>query len=219
MWIFLAYYVIIPLLCPKLERSDHVKSMDKVSTKSSDEKIIEMYWQKDENAIKETDIKYGQFLFHIAYGILHDRLDCEECRNDTYLGIWKAIPPTRPSVFPAFITQIIRRIAINRYKEKTSKKRIPSRLTVSLEDYENISANNDNTNSQHTAEEIGLIINNYVNELPERGRYIFIGRFYMAESVENIADDLNISVATAYRELDKIKKGLKLHLEKKEIYI
>ena len=62
----------------------------------ADEQIIELYWQRNENAIQETDKKYGQFLFGIAYNILHDRLDCEECQNDTYLGVWNAIPPTRP---------------------------------------------------------------------------------------------------------------------------
>ena len=98
------------------------KRTDKHHISLIDETIIEMYWQREESAIKETDIKYGQFLFRIAHGILHDRLDCEECQNDTYLGIWKAIPPTRPAVFPAFITRIMRRIAINKYKEKTSKK-------------------------------------------------------------------------------------------------
>lgn len=100
----------------------------------ADEQIIEMYWQRNELAIQETDKKYGQFLFRIAYNILHDRLDCEECQNDAYIDTWNAIPPTRPIVFSAFITQITRRIALDRYKEKSRKKRIPSELTVSIED-------------------------------------------------------------------------------------
>lgn len=195
------------------------KRTDKHPILLSDETIIEMYWQREEKAIKETDIKYGQFLFRIAYGILHDRLDCEECQNDTYLGIWKAIPPTKPTVFPAFITQIMRRIAINKYKEKTSKKRIPSELTSSIEDYESTLTSNDTVDGDFSAEEVGRIINNYVNELTERQRYIFIARFYMAESVESIADDLTMAKATVYRELDKIKQGLKHHLEKNEVYV
>ena len=195
------------------------KCTDKHPILLSDETIIEMYWQREEKAIKETDIKYGQFLFRIAYGILHDRLDCEECQNDTYLGIWKAIPPTKPTVFPAFITQIMRRIAINKYKEKTSKKRIPSELTSSIEDYESTLTSNDTVDGDFSAEEVGRIINNYVNELTERQRYIFIARFYMAESVESIADDLTMAKATVYRELDKIKQGLKHHLEKNEVYV
>ena len=101
----------------------------------ADEQIIEMYWTRDEQAIKETDNKYGQFLFRIAYNILHDSLDCEECQNDTYLGVWNAIPPTRPNVFQAFITQIMRRIAINRYKEKTSKRIIKRQIKLTNQNF------------------------------------------------------------------------------------
>ncbi len=185
----------------------------------SDEMLIELYWNRKECAIKETDKKYGEFLFQIAYGILHDRLDCEECRNDTYLGIWKAIPPTKPIVFPAFITQIMRRIAINKYKEKSCKKRIPSELTYSIEDYENTLTSDDTVDGKYAAEEVGRIISVYVRGLSERQKYIFIGRFYMAEDVASLADDLGISIATVYRELDNIKCGLKLHLEENEVYI
>ena len=99
-----------------------------------DEALIEMFWQRDEQAIKETERKYGKLLYHIAYGILHDESDCEECRNDAYLGVWNAIPPTRPRVFKAFIAQVVRRIAINRYNEKNALRRIPSEYTTSLDD-------------------------------------------------------------------------------------
>lgn len=185
----------------------------------ADEQIIELYWQRAGKAIQETDKKYGQFLFRIAYNILYDRLDCEECQNDTYLGVWNAIPPTRPAVFPAFLAQIMRRIAINRYKMKTSKKRIPSELTVSMEDVKDTLHHDDTVEAEYAAEEVGKIISDYVRGLSERRRYIFIDRFYLAEPVETIAKDLAISVPTVYREIDKIKQGLKLHLERNEIYI
>ena len=185
----------------------------------ADEQIIELYWQRNENAIQETDKKYGQFLFGIAYNILHDRLDCEECQNDTYLGVWNAIPPTRPIAFPAFITQIMRNIAINRFKEKTSKKRIPSELTVSMDDVNGTLHSDDTVETEYEAEEVGKIINDYVRQLSDRQRYIFIDRFYLAEPVETIANDLSISVPTVYREIEKIKQGLKLHLERNDIFI
>lgn len=185
----------------------------------ADEQIIELYWKREETAIQETDNKYGQFLFRIAYNILHDRFDCEECQNDTYLGVWNAIPPTRPTVFPAFITQIMRRIAINRYKEKTSKKRVPSELTVSMEDMQDTLHSGNTVEADYEAEEIGKLINDYVRELSERQRYIFIDRFYLAESVETIASDLSISAPTVYREIEKIKQGLRLHLERNDIFI
>ena len=95
------------------------KRADRQQEIIADEQIIELYWQREERAIKETDVKYGQFLFRIAYNILHDRSDSEECQNDTYLGIWNAIPPTRPVVFPAFITQIMRRTAIKKKQARS----------------------------------------------------------------------------------------------------
>ena len=146
----------------------------------TDEEIIELYWYRKEDAISLTDKKYGQFLFRIAYNILHDKLDCEECQNDTYLGVWNAIPPTRPAVFPAFITQIMRRIAINRYKERTSKKRIPSELTTSMEDVDNTLCSNASVEAEYEAAEIGKIISDYVRSLSDRQMYIFIDRFLCA---------------------------------------
>ena len=188
-------------------------------TVMADEQIIELYWTRQENAIQETDKKFGQFLFRIANNMLHDRQDSEECQNDTYLGAWNAIPPTRPAVLGAFLVQIMRRIAINRYREKTSKKRIPSELTVALEDAQGTLYHGDSVEVAYEASEVGRLINDYVKTLPDRQRYIFIDRFYLSESVESIADDLKLSPATVYREIDKIKQGLKLHLERNGVYV
>lgn len=185
----------------------------------ADEQIIQMYWQREEKAIQETDKKYGQFLFRIAYNILHDRLDCEECQNDTYLGLWNAIPPTRPTVFLAFISQIMRHIAISRYKEKRSKKRIPSELTVLMDDLNDTLHSDGSVETEYEAKEIGMIINDYVRKLSNRQRCIFIDRFYLAEPIETIATDLSISVATVYREINKIKHGLKEHLKMRGVYV
>lgn len=184
-----------------------------------DERIIELYWQRNEEAIKETNIKYGNFLFRIAYNILHDRLDCEECQNDTYLHIWNAIPPTKPSSFSAFIAQIVRNIAINRYKEKSAQKRIPSELTISIEDINTTLINDNASEIDNNTNEIAKLINEYVKKLPSRQQYIFIDRFYLAEPVDTIANDLSISVPTVYREIEKIKQGLKLYLERNDIYL
>lgn len=183
----------------------------------SDDAIVELYWQRNEKAVSETDIKYGRFLFRIAYNILHDRADSEECQNDTYLGIWNAIPPARPKVFPAFITQIMRRVAINRYKKNASQKRVPSELTVSLEDYENQLISNDSVDQALSVETIGRSINDFVRKLPDRQRYIFIARYYYAESVEKIASDLETALATVYRDLHAIKQGLLIELGENEV--
>ena len=189
------------------------------TTTMSDEQIVELYWRRDERAIKETDIKYRKFLLSVAYNILHDTCDSEECLNDTYLGAWKAIPPARPVAFSAFITRIMRNIAVNRFKEINCKKRIPSELTVSLEEMNSALHGECSAEKEYEAREVGKIINDFVRKLSERQRYIFIDRFYLAEPVETIAKNLSISVPTVYRETEKIKQGLKNHLERNEVFI
>ena len=185
----------------------------------TDAQIIELYWQRDEAAIVETDRKYGRMLLGIAYNLLHDRLDCEECKNDVYIRVWNAIPPTRPTAFSAFITEITRRVAISKYKQKAKKRRIPSELTASLDDLFDGAYSDLSDERAQDAEQIGRVINNFVRNLPERRRYIFIDRFYLAEPVETIAKELSASVATVYREIERIKKDLRVYLERNDIYI
>lgn len=185
----------------------------------TDKQIIDLYWQRDESAIEETDKKYGRALFRIAYNLLSDRMDCEECKNDTYVRVWNSVPPTRPRVLPAYLTEIMRRVAINKYKQKRSQRRVPSELTVSMDELRDSLQNEASLGRERDAEEIGKVINAFLREIPERRRYIFIERFYFAEPVEEIATELSVSVATVYREIERIKKDLKVYLERNDIYI
>lgn len=185
---------------------------------ASDEKIIDMYWQRDPDAIQETDQKYGPLLRNVAFNILSDNLDCEECQNDTYLKIWNTIPSTRPTAFPSFIMHIMRQIAIDRYREKSRKKRIPSQLTISLEELEAMGGG-PSAEEVWDTRELGRLITEYIERLNERQRYIFIDRYYLAEPVEKTASDLSISVQVAYREIRKMKQGLKDYLEKNGVRV
>ena len=106
----------------------NIETKKRARTLLEDEEIIELYWARNERAISETDKKYKNYLYTIAYNILHDALDCEECLNDTYLGTWNTIPPTRPNVFQAFISKIMRNTAIGRYNKNTADKRVPSEM-------------------------------------------------------------------------------------------
>ena len=187
---------------------------------ASDEEIIEMYWQRDPDAIQATDHKYGKLLQNTAYNILSDLQDSEECQNDVYLRVWNAIPSTRPTEFLAFIMQIMRRIAFNRYKEKSRKKRVPSQLTLSLEELQTSLSSGKTVEEEYDAKVLGELITEYVRNLSDRQQYIFVDRYYMAEPVEKIASDLSISsVRTVYREIKKIKQGLKEYLEGNGVYV
>ena len=179
-----------------------------------DEKIIELFWQRNEDAIFETDKKYGELVFKIAYNILSDKSDSEECQNDTYLDIWNAIPPTRPRVFIAFVAKIARRISIDLYRRKSSKKAIPSELKTSIEELEYCLQNESNVDESLNVKELANLINGYLRTLNEKQRYIFIGRFYFLNSVEEIAREMGTTPSNVYKTLEKIKKGLKLYLVK-----
>lgn len=196
-----------------------VKKLERQKTIVDDAKIIDFYWKRSEMAIQLTKDKYGSFLYRIAYNILHDNLDCEECQNDTYLGIWNAIPPEKPNVFSVFIARIMRNIACNKYKERSRKRRIPSEMTVSMAELEAVLCGNENPEEQCSAKELGKAINDYMGTLTDRRQYIFIGRFYMGDKLETIADELKINASTVHREIEKIKKGLKMYLEKEDIYV
>lgn len=178
-----------------------------------DDRIVELYWARDEKAIEETDFKYKGYLFSIAYNVVHDRLDCEECLNDTYLGAWNAIPPARPTVLKAFLTTIMRRIAIKRYHRNLRRREVPSEMTVSLSELEDFLADDSEIQSDFDAERLGRVISDFVYSLPERRRFIFMSRYYVAEPIDRIARDLGLSRSMVNKELAAIRSGLKETLE------
>ena len=178
-----------------------------------DERIVELYWERDEKAIEETDFKYKKYLLSIAYNVLHDRLDCEECLNDTYLGAWNAMPPSRPNVLKAFLTTIARRIAIKRYHSNVRQKVIPSEMTVSLSELEDFMADDGDVDSELDAERLGRVISGFVRSLSERRQFIFMSRYYVADPIDTIARDLSLSRSMVNKELAAIRRALKEKLE------
>ena len=179
----------------------------------SDEAIISLYWDGDRKAITETDFKYGKYLYTIIYNILHDKLDCEECLNDTYLGAWNAMPPARPQVLRAFLVTISRRIAIKRYHKLRQKGAVPSEMTVALAEVEDFIAENSSAEEAFDAKQLGQIISRFVRSLPQRQRYIFISRYYAAEPIDTIAKELVLSRSMIHKELAAIRAALKETLE------
>ncbi len=185
--------------------------------KADDREIIELFFARDERALKLTDEKYKNYLLTVAYNLLHDSLDCEECLNDTYLAAWNAIPPADPRSLKAFLTELIRRKAVNLYKKRCQKKYIPSELTVSMEDLH--AAIDTGAQNEYETERLREIINSFLRSLPERRRAVFIERYYTASSVESIAAELKISPWTVYKAIEKIKAELKSYLKENEVYL
>lgn len=180
----------------------------------SDEKIIELYWDRDERAITETDRKYGRYLYAIAYNIIHDHPDCEECLNDTYLGTWNKIPPARPTAFQSFLSKIMRNIAIDRFRKNTAQKRIPSEMTVSLSELDECIAYDSDIEEDRLVRELAVMLNDFLAGLPKRRQFIFVCRYYYADRVSKIAQMLGLSEKTIRRDITLMKNDLKAFLEK-----
>ncbi len=174
-----------------------------------DEKIITLYWSRDESAIDETDFKYRKYLYTVAHNIVGGEKDCEECLNDTYLATWNAIPPTKPAVLKAFLTAIIRRIAVNRYHKNLRH----SEMAVSLTELEDFLSGQEDVSAKAEARELGRVISDFLRELSSRKRYVFISRYYMAEPIETIAKELNLSRSMVNKELAAVRKALRQKLE------
>ena len=187
--------------------------LDRFAPPLEDEEIIDLYWDRDEKAIDETDKKYRKYLFTVAYNILYVREDCEECINDTYVGAWNSMPPERPTYLKAFLTTIVRRVSINKYNEKNRQKRVPSSLTDSLEDL-GAGMPDNSFMDDFEAERLGKIISDYLRTLTKRQRYIFMSRYYVAEPIDKIASELSMSRSSINKEIAVIKGGLKEALEK-----
>ena len=185
---------------------------------TDDGEIIDLFWQRDEKAIAETDKKYRSHLLAVAYNVLHDRLDSEECLNDTYAGAWDAIPPARPENLCAFLTTVMRRIAVNRYHSNRKKSNVPSEMTVALSELEGFLGEEDLTQAVDSYR-LGRIISDFVRGLSSRQRFIFISRYYMASTVDQIAKKLCVSRSTVNKELAVIRKNLKETLESEDYLV
>ena len=178
-----------------------------------DAEIVELYWQRDEYAIAATDTKYHKHLMAVAYNIVHDLQDCEECLNDTYMGAWNAIPPARPTALRAFLTTIMRRIAINRYYSNQKATRVPGEMTVALSEIEAFTDDGTSIEQALDAQHIGKVISRYLRTLTARQRYIFLSRYYVANTVDDIASSLHVSRSTVNKQLALMRKGLQQALE------
>ncbi len=182
-----------------------------------DEAIVELYWQRNEKAIEETDRKYGKYLFTIAYNIVHNHLDCEECVNDTYLGTWNRIPPSKPNVFQVFLSRITRNIAIDRFRKNTARKQVPSEMLLSLDELDECVTSSSVENEQEIVE-ISRVLNTFLRGLTARREFIFVCRYYYSDCIVHIAKMLGVSEKTVQRALSEMRRELKEKLEGEGLY-
>lgn len=178
-----------------------------------DIKILDLYWQRDEEAIVQTDHKYGRYCRSIAHNILHDPCDSEECVNDTWMQAWDSIPPARPKVLRLFLARITRNLSINRYEAKSTQKRGGGQTGLVLDELAECLADSHDVEREVEVKALGECVAQFVRSLPEREGNLFVRRYFYVESVSMIATRYHLSENNVMVILSRTRKKLKTHLE------
>ena len=182
----------------------------------SDEEIIELYWERNEIAIQQTDLKYRAYLLKVANNILRDLQDSEECLNDTYLSAWNTIPPQRPYLLKSFLSAIIRNHALMLCRKQARQKRAVQSQAISLSDIEDIIAQCDDTDDVRL---LAQVIDEYLSTLNKDQRYVFISRYYFGKQINQIAQEMRVSQSKVNKQIAFIKRTLKEKLQKEGIVL
>lgn len=179
-----------------------------------DSRIIDLYFQRDESAIRETDEKYGAYLNQVSYNILRDVCETEEIVNDTYMGAWNAIPPTKPSVLKHFLSRITRNLSFTRLDYLTAQKRNTKMVLILSELDECVPDMKNDVERVWEVKEIGASLNRFLASLDKQMCAIFLARYYYSYTVAEIAKKYALSERRVKYLLAKTRTVLKEHLGK-----
>ena len=184
-----------------------------------DEKIIDLYWTRQENAILETEKKYGSYCRSISFHILKNREDSEECVNDTWLRAWDSIPPKRPDFFAAFLGKIVRNLSISRYRMNHARKRGNGEVDLLLMELEECLPAGKSVEEEIESRETARAIDRFLYGEDEESRNMFIRRYFYVDSIREIAGRLGVSESKVKSQLFRVRNRLKDHLEKEGIVL
>lgn len=178
-----------------------------------DKQIVELYWQRQEQAIRETDRRYGKTLLGLAYRILSDREDSHECVNDTYLHTWNSLPPHKPDSLGAYVTRLVRHTAIDRYRRRKAEKRCGSEYALSLEELAECVSGRETPQTEAEAAALAKTIGTWLSARPEPVQQAFMQRYFYAESLETIARRLSMPLGSVKSLLFRARQDLRTYLE------
>jgi RNA polymerase sigma-70 factor (ECF subfamily) len=174
-----------------------------------DRKIVQLYWDRDEQAIPATADKYGSYCTAIAKNILGNNEDAEECVSDTYLNAWNSMPPHRPSILSTFLGKITRNLSFNRHKHNTADKRGGGETTTVLDELLEIVSDADSVEQEIDRQELVKAIDTFLEMLSAEKRGIFVRRYWYFDSISTIASRFDMTENNVSVNLNRIR--LKLH--------
>ena len=180
-----------------------------------DLRIIELYFDRDERAIEETGAKYGKLCHRIAYNILNNHEDSEECVNDTYVGVWNAVPPTRPNNFMSFVCKITRNLSLKRLEFMKREKRSADML-VSLNELAAVLPD-ERYAPDASDEDVGKLISTFLRSQKDDVRNVFIRKYYFFDSIRDIAERFGFTESKVKNMLFYTRNKLKDHLIKEGV--
>lgn len=179
-----------------------------------DQKILALYFSRDEQAVLETARKYGSYCYSIADNILHSAQDAEETVNDTYLQTWNAIPPKHPDVFKLFLARITRNLAFSRWRKECAGKRGGGEMDLVLEELSECLASPGAVDDGLSVKELEMTIRAFLSELPQKERNLFLRRYFYVEDCEKIAARYGMKRGTVSSTLFRTREKLRNHLKK-----
>ncbi len=179
-----------------------------------DEKIIDLYWARQERALAETELKYGRYCRTIAENILHCPEDSDECVSDTWLHAWNAMPPKRPTILQAFLGRITRNLSIDRWKAARAEKRGGGSLPLALDELSECVPAPGRVEQALEARELAEAIDRFLRTLPERECSIFLRRYWFVDSVRDISERFGINENSVKSILFRTRERLRKHLER-----
>lgn len=181
-----------------------------------DRRIIELYWERSEDAIFQTEQKYGRFCRSIAYNILHNDEDSEECVSDTYMKAWNEMPPKRPEKLSAFLGRITRNISLHRYEYKYAQKRGGGEVTLALDELGECISSGERVENTIDDLELAALLNSFLAALAPQNRIIFVRRYWYLYSIKEIAAQLGVSESKIKTSLFRTRNALHTLLEKED---
>lgn len=177
-----------------------------------DTRIVQLYWDRNEQAIPATADKYGNYCTSIAKNILGNKEDAEECVNDTYLNAWNSMPPHRPSVLSTFLGKITRNLSIKRYKHNTADKRGGGELPLVLDELLDCVSGKDDVEQEFNRQELVKAIDDFLDILPKDKRSIFICRYWYTDSISDIAHQHGMKDGAVSMTLNRLRSKLHNYL-------
>lgn len=178
----------------------------------NDKDIVQLFWDRNEQAITETSLKYGHYCSVIAKNILDSDEDAEECVNDVYLNTWNSIPPHKPKMLSAFLGKIVRNLSFNKYKSIHSMKRGGYEISLILDELGEIVSGEESVEDNIQRNELIKTINNFIGTLSAEKRYIFIRRYWYSDKIAVIANRCGRTENSINVELSRTRKKLREYL-------